>query len=358
MKNHIKIYMILSLILITGCSTAIATSPEEIIHEVLTSHTQYDSYYGKIHLTETIDGVTNESIIEEKVIMDSKRIVVVTDKQTNETSYGLYDGSVMTIYDESSALAFQMTGELPMLDGQSQLEIMKDFLRSIEKDASLQMVGEETLHGSQTYHLKLKEENDMNFIKEFDLWVNQKNHFILKAKMITDDIETTMEYQEIKFDVTFDEDEFHLDIPDDIFIENLDEQFIEQISINEVNNIFQQGVLVLASEDVTLATIEKYNSDLFERTELTFEYSKDHISYVSIAVFPSPEDEIELTLADEELIEFRNSLASLVVFDSFKSIAWDEDGLRYSLISEHPQVTVDDLLKLEEQFILSSELKE
>ncbi|KGA96808.1 hypothetical protein AJ85_04925 [Alkalihalobacillus alcalophilus ATCC 27647 = CGMCC 1.3604] len=358
MKKHIKVYIILSLIFITGCSTATATSPEEIIHEVLTNHTQYDSYYGKIHLTETMDDVTNESIIEEKVVMDGKRIAVVTNKQTNEKSYGVYDGSVMTIYDESSALAFQMTGELPMLDGQSQLEIMKDLLRSIDKDASLQMVGEETLHGTQTHHLTLNEENNVNFIKEFDIWIDQKNHFILKAKMVTDEMVTTMEYQEIKFDVAFDDDEFQLDIPDDIFIENLDEQLIEQTSINEVNNIFQQGVLVLDSEAATLAAIEKYNSDFLDRTELTFEYTKDYISYVSLAVFPSPEDEIELILADEELIEFRNSPATLMVFDSFKSIAWDENGLRYSLMSEHPQVTVDDLLKLEEQFILSSEWKE
>ena len=56
--------------------------------------------------------------------------------------------------------------------------------------------------------------------------------------------------------------------------------------------------------------------------------------------------------SEEDEIEVRGNIGSKMDLDYFKVLQWDENGLRYNIIFENPELTFEEVLQLTEQMEL------
>lgn len=83
------------------------------------------------------------------------------------------------------------------------------------------------------------------------------------------------------------------------------------------------------------------------RSEISLNYMKDGVAYVSLSIFPAPSTKDKnFGMIDVKSIEVRGHKG--IYDENIRFIIWDEDGLRYSLQLAHPDLKLDEALKLTE----------
>ncbi|GAF63148.1 hypothetical protein BTS2_0039 [Bacillus sp. TS-2] len=351
MKKIVSLLILLMLILV-GCQAQAATTPEEIIHNLVSDSNNFQSYYGVSRLTENYGDLTIETIMEEKVAGPDLRYVESTDVTTGYKAYSMYKDEILTFYSEELEEAFQTEGELPSLDPSNQLDFIIDFLSTFtEEEVELEVVGEEEIVGRMTDQLQIKNLGTNSLFDEMVLWVDQEMNMILKFYSKTGEMVSTTEYEELQLDPSFDEDDFFIPIPEHMVIEDLEEGFKpESITLDEAKEFLGKDFLLLSEELVTLSDIEI--SQFEELVDISFIYSKDSIAYISLFVNPidneEKEEEFDYFPGAEQII-FRDTKA--YVIPELNWVMWEEGDFSYTLMSDNPTIEIEELLEFENQFI-------
>ncbi len=342
-----------------GCQAQAAITPEEILHDLVSAETKQD-YYAKVRYTETIDDETTNIIVEEKR-EGNRTYIESTDLETGQKSYVSHIDSLTTFYDEISEFAFQipLEADLPIQDVQTQLDMLQQLLNSLQTDeVFFTKMGEETLINRTTDQLQAKNLSSQNLFEEITVWIDQESKFILKYEGKTSDSTITSSYEELDFNVQFQDQDFILSIPEHIELKDMEELLPQRsISLEEAQHLLGTDFLILDKEGISIADIEVFDS--VYHNEISFIYTRDDIEYVTLTIFEVPDDSsLEGSFFHEETIEFRHTVAAHFSSEQFQSITWDENDLRYSLVSMNPYVSTDDLIKLENDFILNNLQKE
>ena len=81
-----------------------------------------------------------------------------------------------------------------------------------------------------------------------------------------------------------------------------------------------------------------------ETGEIALTYVKDDQQF-SLSVFKP----LEPLDTEEEMIEVRGVQGSVMDLEVFKLIQWDEQGLRYNVMLDNPDVTIEQILPIIEQ---------
>ncbi|WP_249870677.1 LolA family protein [Oceanobacillus saliphilus] len=350
-----KCVVLLSILtlLLGGCSQNRNVSAEEIIHNAIESEKDVTTYQGEsvMKLYEG-DEVIEHAILQEYVAGE-KRKVVTEDQLRNEVVEVFNDGMKMLMYDQGSGQAHEMDmTELGALGGLSPKEQLKSMLESMKDSHSYEVVGEEKLLDFDTYHIKLKANHADDLLGDMDLWVEKKTWFVVKYVSVTGDNRIELEYTELDFSPNFSEGVFTIDIPEDVEIANLEDDFLpDTVTVEEAEEALGQPILLFPEEDVYLSGVQMYDfSEELNRYEVELTYnSKDDIPVLYVSVFPSPED-MEIT---EGEMNIRGNIAE---YDAFiNGIFWDEGGLRYSLLIMNPDIDPDEIVQLTEKMKFSSE---
>src|SRR5690625_993825 len=97
------------------------------------------------------------------------------------------------------------------------------------------------------------------------------------------------------------------------------------------------------------STLEKSDlQGIVNRIEIDIDYKKDDLPYVTLSIFETPDDVDDMTMPDETETTIRGQDVTYIDMKGFRSVFWDEDGLRYSLSTIDPNLSIEDILELTE----------
>ncbi|CEI83302.1 hypothetical protein J18TS1_41640 [Oceanobacillus oncorhynchi subsp. incaldanensis] len=337
-----------------GCSQNVEVSAEEIIHNVVeTEVEEIDEFYGKSEMT-VYEGedIIEESVMEEYASGNNRKIIMRGDIEAGEEEIEtLNNGEKMVMYNKSDGTAQEM--DTSVFEGIqiSPKEIFQNMLAGMEDSHDYEVIGDEQLLDRDTFHMKLEAKEANSLMGDMEIWVDKETWIILKTISETGDSKMESVYTELDFSPDFTEDTFTLDIPEEIEITDMEDNFSSEfISVEEAEEELGQAFYMFSEEDYHLGEIELYGSDgELQRKELNLTYiSDDEIPMFNLSIFESPADmEIE-----ESDVEIRGNVAAYE--ESINNYYWDEDGLRYSLLINDPDME-EEVLELTEEMILSSE---
>ncbi|SDL86951.1 LolA family protein [Sediminibacillus halophilus] len=341
------------LIVMTGCKGEVSVSSEEIFTKMLAESEEPLAYYGEGRVSIKDGETVEKTTFEEYAGRNGQRKVITEEPATSKRSIAILDGESMTMYEEGSKSAQRMdlsSGELPA--ALTQKEQLLSMLEVVKDTHDTELVSEDTILDMETYHLKLTSKED-GLLGDMDIWVEQGNWFIVKMKQKNADIETSVEYTKLDLEPGFPDDTFLVDLPEDVEVSDLEEGMAVPASLEEAEQALGTEFLLVDDEKQDLDRIEmdKIGGEI-NRTEVTFYYLQDGVPSFSISVFPTPEGE-GMSLGDGKL-KVRGKDAEKM--DEIRGISWDEQGLRYSLLMEHPDMTTEEVLQLTETMKMRSEM--
>ncbi len=343
-KCWLSICLILNVGFISGCSDEVSASSEEIMMNALESSKEVKEYYGEATLNISMDSEESANItMEEYVDKTGKRKIITRDEQEN-TTYTLNTGEEIITYDEKMKQAFSINiqqDELP--SSMSPKDQVRTLLNGLSETHSIEVVGEEEISGRETFHLKASPKKDDSLLGKMEFWVDKKSWFTLKSISYSGNSRTEIIYDKINFDPSFSKDTFTLDIPKDIEVEVLDVGNQSQTSsLEEAEKALGKKILLFTGESTTLESIEieKIGGEL-NRTEVYMTYFEDSIPAFSVSVFETPNGEGMSIHSSKWKVR-----GHVTEYDELiRTLSWDENGLRYVVMIQNPDLSVDDVVQ-------------
>ncbi len=340
--------------LLAGCSGEMAASSEDIIANVLDSENKFEAYYGKA-VMKHYEGkeLMGEMELEEFAGKDGKRKIITTDKLKGDaTAYSVNDGKEILSYEEGSDVAHRldlvMDENTATMTQKEQLTMLFD---GIKETHTIEIAEEKKILDFDTYHLKATAKSKDAILGDMEFWVDQKTWFVLKSITIAGDIRSEIEYTEIQFSPNFTEETFTLDLPENVEVKDLESEFQSQTgSVEEAAKALGEPFLLFHDSAAELESVEWYElKGEINRTEVNILYKKENIPSFMLTVFPTPEEPgMEIQEGDYKV---RGQNAEYM--KEIKSISWDENGLRYSIMIQHPDLTIEEVVQLAENMELS-----
>lgn len=356
MKRKWNVYLILlsvMTLILGGCSENMKVSAEEIIHQVIESEKEITDYRGTAEMKLFEGDELIEHAILEEYAEGNKRKISQTDQLLNNETITVNDGEKLFIYDKGNKEAFEMDiSEMGEVPGNSPKEQFTSMIDMMKDSHSIELVGEEEMVGFDTYHIRLSANETDSLLGDMEVWVDQDTWFVVKIISESGDSRSEFTYTELDVAPEFKEETFQIDIPNDVEIKNLKEEFgANAVTTEEAIEALEQDFLVFNEENLELVDIQMHDfSEQLERYEVELTYhSKDSIPMFILSIFPTPED----MKIESSSLEIRENPAE---YDEvINSYLWDEDGLRYSLIIMNPDLEREEIIEWTEAMIFSSE---
>ncbi|MGD6896320.1 LolA family protein [Bacillus infantis] len=332
-----------AVMILSGCSGSINVSSDEIVSNVLESGKEPAAYFGKGSYKIYSDGeLTEDASFEEYADKDGKRKIIMENSGVNGMRFiAINDGKQLISYEEGSntAQSIDISGaELPA--AMTQKEQITGMLENLSGTHSYEVAGEEEMIGRDVYHLKINAKSKENLLGDMEFWVDKKTWFPIKSVSNSGDNRSEVIYESVDFSPDFAADEFKANLPEDVEIVSIDSSMeATEGTAEQAAEKLGRPILIL---EESLERIEwtELGGEL-ARTEVTAYYSKDDIPSYSISTFPVPEGE-DMALGGEE-VTVRNTAGSFE--KELRMISWDEEGLRYVLMIEHPDLSKEEVIK-------------
>ncbi|MEY8743410.1 hypothetical protein AB9M62_28645 [Bacillales bacterium AN1005] len=126
------------------------------------------------------------------------------------------------------------------------------------------------------------------------------------------------------------------------------------MSLEEAEQALGQPFLQDMNGELELSRIEMYSSSgAVGRNEVTLYYINNDKVEVSLTVFNAPDENVDNTLLpDESKVEVRGTEGSYM--KSIRNISWTENGLRYSIMGENEEWTMERLQAWAKELKLSN----
>jgi outer membrane lipoprotein-sorting protein len=332
-----------AVMILSGCSGSINVSSDEIVSNVLESGKEPAAYIGKGSYNIYKDGeLTENASFEEYADKSGKRKIIMEEGGENSGKFiAINDGKQLVSYEEGSKTAQAIDiseAELPA--AMTQKEQITGMLENLSGTHSYEVAGEEKMIGRDVYHLKIMAKSKENLLGDMEFWVDKKTWFPIKSVSNSGDIRSEVMYESVNFSPDFAGDEFKASLPEDVEIVSIDSS-LEATEGTAEQAAEKLGMPLLILED-NLDKIEwtELGGEL-ERTEVTAYYSRDAVPSYSISAFPVPEGE-GMELGGEE-ITVRDAAGTYE--KDLRMISWDEDGLRYVLMIEHPDLSKEEVIQ-------------
>ena len=325
---------------LAACSNEENYSPQEILNEAMQETSELDSYYGEYKIT--MDDGTE--ILSKQWEKTGKTRVEMVDS-TGEESITVNDGKTLTSYSKTKkeAMIFEIGQDSEGLVRPTLKEQALLILEQIKNSHDITIGKEEKIAGHETYHLIAKAKKQNTLIGDMEIWVDKKTWMTLKTISASGEMKMTSEFTKFEPNSKIDDSMFIVDIPEDAVVEVESFQPLEQLTEQEAVEKIGPFLIFPESLGYTLEGIE--DMEVTDTGEIALTYSKNGEKQFSLSVI-KPLESIEV---EEEVIEVRGQKGSKIDLGSFKTILWDEDGLRYNVIFENPDLTFEEVLQLTEE---------
>lgn len=170
--------------------------------------------------------------------------------------------------------------------------------------------------------------------------------------MKTDSAGTHMltEYSKINFGEKIDAQQFTLDLPKDVTIQEISGQDTsESVSLDDVKQQLEKFLLVPEVNGLTLDNISMVKG-IEERPEYSFDYVLDGELAFFVTIFKADASVADIgPILNEKEIDIRGQKGTVMDGENFRSLAWQENGYQYSMVGQNPELTVEDLLSYAQQ---------
>ena len=343
MKKMIYSMTLVLTLFLAACTNTgtLEYSPQEILNNAIQETTDLTSYYAEIKY-DFGDG----TIVTAKQWKKNNKIYTEVEENNSKT-IALNDGNQIISYlpDEKTATVFDLsTGEeefiMPTL--KEQVMNMYEFI----KDSHEITIGEdEKIAGHDTYHLIAKAKKKGTLMGDMEIWVDKKTWMPLKTISISGDMTSTTEYTKYEPNAKIEDTVFVLDFPEDVTITEETVDLPTTITLEEAKLLHNSFLVIPESTGYSIDTIEDYHVE--DTNEIAINYVKNNELQFAMSIFKPLEPLTDN--ADEEPITVRGIQGSIFEMGTFRLLQWDENGLRYNIMIENPELSYDDILALAEQ---------
>ncbi|GEL77035.1 LolA family protein [Tenuibacillus multivorans] len=281
---------------------------------------------------------------------DTRRTKVITETANGEVSKSVNDGEKVIMYSDLQGEAFEMEAPKTEVAERSQQEQIKRTLEQTRETHDLNLIGEEELNGFNTYHIKAVPKEEGNSLRgEEEYWITTDHWMIVKSITHSDDIKVIYEVTDLNVNPEFDENTFTLNLPEGVEVKPFEEMDpTEQVTLDEAATSYDVPLLTVSDQSYQLEKVDQFYMEQFDRTEVNQEFHKDGFLQFTLSSFEAPKDgELGLGLGEEEEIDVRNTTA-VYSNDVIKSVMWEEEGLRYSLLIQNPDLSKEEVIEIVE----------
>lgn len=343
-----------------GCSEEMSQySPEQVVNNALKETSSLGSYYAEAEMTMNLGNDEKEQILVKEWRNEEGQVKIeMQDKDGTGQSIAVNNGDLFTVYEEEKNQAIIYDdAELVDYNQPSPKEQAMQLLEMIQDTHDLSSEGEEEITGRMTYHLKADAKEEGHLLGDQEIWIDQENWFVLKTISKSGDDISEMTYTMIDFDANIPEDTFTLDLPDDVEMIDLDDvSSSNTVTLSEAADVLNKEFHYFPEDNgLEISNIEmtKLDGAEIQRTEIDIEYTKEDLSLLSMSVFESDEKlgEDDM-LPGDELVTIRDQDGFYTDMEGFRMIAWQEDGLNYSLMIIDPSLSLEDVQQLAENMEL------
>lgn len=335
---------------LVGCNSEASYSPQEIIDQALQETKELESYYGEYtwDIDENLDATVKEWMKDGK-----RRIEMSID---DDHVIAVNDGQQIITYSKKENKASIMTfenGELEEFMGNSAKDSAQILLNLVKDSHDINIAGEEKIAGRDAYHITAKAQKKNTLLGDIEVWIDKKTWLTLKTITTNAGNVTQQEYTKLEVNKKIDDALFAYDIPKGATIEQMDT--LDQTApttIDEVKKQLGNFLMVPEENGLTLATI--LDMKVEERPEFSFEYEKDEQPAFSLSVYKVVSNYTTFggNLANEEDIQVRGKKGTYMVLGDLFVISWYENGYEYSILTENPEFTKEEVLAFTEKMTI------
>ena len=343
MKKMIYSMTLILTLFLAACTNTgtLEYSPQEILNNAIQETTDLTSYYAEFNM-DFGDG----TIVTAKQWKKNNKIYIEVE-DSNSKTISLNDGNQIISYlpDEKTASIFDLsTGEeefiMPTL--KEQIMSMYEFI----KDSHEITIGDdEKIAGHDTYHLIAKAKEKGNLMGDMEIWVDKKTWMPLKTTSVSGDMTSTTEYTKYEPNAKIEDSVFVLDFPEDVTIIEETVDLPTNITLEEAKLLHKSFLVIPESTGYSIDTIEDYHVE--DTNEIAINYVKNNELQFALSIFKPLEPLTDNV--DEEAITVRGIQGSIFEMGTFRLLQWDENGLRYNIMIENPELSYEDILALTEQ---------
>lgn len=161
-----------------------------------------------------------------------------------------------------------------------------------------------------------------------------------------------MEYMRIDYEMEMADELFTIDLPEDVVVDVLDGEGYdsEEVTIEAVKEELGSFYQLSEESGLELTKVTVLNG-LEERPEFSLDYAKDGMPAISLSVFKELPNVVDFGGVEEEVV-IRGRKASKVEMGEFRSLDWVEEGLKYVVLIENPEIDFEDVEQYLEEMIL------
>ena len=279
---------------------------------------------------------------------DGKRRIEVESDNGAEQTIAVNDGKQMTMYDKASNTASIMKmneEDIKLLSQQSPRQQAERLLKLIKDSHDLTVEGEEKIAIRDTYHIVAKAKDTKTLIGDIELWIDKETWMVLKSVSKSNQNVMTLEYTKIDYKPALEDDVFVLDIPEGTTVETVDENTYtpKEVTMEDAKETLGTFYKIPETDILKLASVT-VDEGLNERQEFSFDYTKDGIPAFFVSVFKETASSVSFGgLEAEEDITIRGKKGTKIDSGDFRTLDWVEDGLRYSILLQNPEIGFEEL---------------
>lgn len=354
MRKLVATALLTAIVILSGCTNETAWTPEEVINKALEAEKEITAYQaeGYIKVYEG-DKLIENSTFKEFSDPSGPKMRMETQEGEGVTSIVVNDGKEVVVYmsDRDEAYTIEAS-ESNDMNSATNRELLLNLLEQVRESHTIETAGNEELAGVEVIHIVAAPKEKNTLLGHIEMWVDQKTWQVMKSLNVTGDIKSEMEYTSFDRSPVFDENTFVLELPEHVTkvpMESLSQPNL--ITLEEARTTLNHPFLYWdESEDFTLDSIEHYEmGGELNRSEVSLNYAQDGIAYMLLSVFAAPEEDQDLFAGAEE-ITVRGVKGNYL--EQIRYLSWDEDGMRYSLGLQHPDLTLEEALKLADEMVL------
>ncbi|MDM5247765.1 outer membrane lipoprotein-sorting protein [Lysinibacillus sp. G4S2] len=334
---------------LVGCNTEGSYSPQEIIDHALQETKEPLAYYGEY--TMDMGEAGGKAQIKEWT-KDGKRRIETT-AENGEHSIAVNNGSQVMMYDVVKNTVHKIDISKGGLDEfPSQRDQLEMLFNTIKDTHDVKIAGEEKIAGRDTYKIVAKAKKDDTLIGDIEVWVDKKTWVILKTITNSAGNKMTTEYTKLDDSAKIDDAQFTIDIPKDAKVEDISVPESESVTLDTVKEQLGEFLMVPEENGLTLEGIS-LDKGIEDRSEYTFNYSKNDQQDISVAVFKANSNatKVEPIFGEKEM-DIRGQKGTVMDEKKFRSISWQENGYQYTIFIGDSELTIEDLAAYAKQMTI------
>ncbi|TSB46884.1 LolA family protein [Alkalicoccobacillus porphyridii] len=314
-------------VLLSGCFQEMKA--EDVLYEVFENGGSKDVSY-TINMTSTdLDGAKTDMHEWYDGNGQSKRItykndeIIYEDVTNNDVSMTKdYENEVVTNNDyygeERDAIGYV-----------SPFEQVEELVRYYSGSFKAEVVGEETLLGRETTHLRLevRPERDIGMISEINLWFDNKTWVVLKEQIKDGDRDFTREATSFELVNDFPDGTFEIENEEGFSEESFIDLFKpEPVTLKEASEQYQSDFLTFDESFIYDSGFIRPDPDIDNSYVLNLTFTDDR---GEVFLYIEPEWRLVEIEGLEKKTEVRGQEALMVDETSLLTFNWQENGLQY-----------------------------